>query len=311
MSDVRIPSPNEGATIEELVDLMYRYKKELEFILMNLDGNNVPIINSLVEDIDGNFTNITQNAEEISLVAGDVSGNTASIVINSDAITSIVSDVSGNASSITQNADAITSIVSDVLGNAASIVVNSNAITSVVSDVNDNASSITQNADNINLRVEKTDYDGNTIASLINQSATTIDISANKINLNGVTTMNGLTNVNDDLILGDGSDSKISFRYYSNEAGYIKGGSYGVEIGCASAGDPVRIKNPIILSGNLLMEGEDIQCDDISCDDISCDGLRVDNELVYFGVRDGDSLNFKNSSGSSVGGINFSTGVIY
>ena len=269
MSDVRIPSPNEGATTEELVDLMYRYKKELEFILMNLDAKNVPMINSLIEDIDGNFTNITQNAEEISLVAGDVSGNTASIVVNSDAITSIVSDVSGNASSITQNAD------------------------------------------NINLRVEKTDYDGNTIASLINQTATTIDISANKINLNGVTTMNGLTNVNDDLILGDGSDSRISFRYYSNEAGYIKGGSYGVEIGCASSTDPVKIQNKLILSGSLLMSGEDIDCDDIDCDDISCDGLRVDNELVYFGVRDGDSLNFKNSSGSSVGGINFSTGVIY
>jgi len=294
MSDVRIPSPNEGATTEELVDLMYRYKKELEFILMNLDGDNVPIINSLIEDIDGNFTNITQNAEEISLVAGDVSGNTASIVVNSDAITSIVSDVSGNASSITQNASAITSIVSDVSGNA---------------------SSITQNADNINLRVEKTDYDGNTIASLINQTATTIDISANKINLNGVVTMSGLANMNNDIYLGTGVDTfnQIVFNSFSSNKIRV----VGAEMEFYS--DLFQFFGNIVSSG--LLTGAircddigcgDIGCDDIDCDDISCDGLTRNNNLTTYGVKTAtDTIDFYTSAGTHIGGINFASGAIW
>lgn len=46
-------------------------------------------------------------------------------------------------------------------------------------------SSITQNANNIALKVSKTDYTGNTIASLINQTATTIKLQAERIDLVG------------------------------------------------------------------------------------------------------------------------------
>jgi len=139
--------------------------------------------------------------------------------------------------------------------------------------------------------------------------------------------MNGLTNVNDDLILGDGSNSRISFRYYSNEAGYIKGGSYGVEIGCASSTDPVKIQNKLILSGSLLMSGEyidcgDIYCDDISCDDIECDDITCDaiscykltrnNDLTTYGVKTAPStIDFYTNGGTHIGGINFSSGATW
>ncbi len=61
-------------------------------------------------------------------------------------------------------------------------------------------STITQTATQIATRVATTDYNGNTIASLINQTATTIAITADKINLNGAVTANNYFK-----ILADGS----------------------------------------------------------------------------------------------------------
>jgi len=259
---------------------------------LDISDNNV--ITSIASDISGNVSLIQQNSTEIGIVVGDVSGNTASIVVNSDAITSIVSDVSGNASSITQNASAITSIVSDVSGNA---------------------SSITQNADNINLRVEKTDYDGNTIASLINQTATTIDISANKINLNGVVTMSGLANMNNDIYLGTGVDTfnQIVFNSFSSNKIRV----VGAEMEFYS--DLFQFFGNIVSSG--LLTGAircddigcgDIGCDDIDCDDISCDGLTRNNNLTTYGVKTAtDTIDFYTSAGTHIGGINFASGAIW
>lgn len=57
-------------------------------------------------------------------------------------------------------------------------------------------SSITQQAGQILSKVEKTDYTGNAVASLINQTATTIKLQASKIELDGdVSIVNGFTKI--------------------------------------------------------------------------------------------------------------------
>lgn len=53
--------------------------------------------------------------------------------------------------------------------------------------------SITVQAGQISSKVAQTDYNGNTIASLINQSATTISINASKIDMNGYVTFSSLS----------------------------------------------------------------------------------------------------------------------
>ena len=58
--------------------------------------------------------------------------------------------------------------------------------------ITDNTAAITTNAANIALKVSSSDYNGNTIASLINQDATTITINASKINLAGYVTATDL-----------------------------------------------------------------------------------------------------------------------
>lgn len=66
-----------------------------------------------------------------------------------------------------------------------------------------NYSTITQTATQIATRVATTDYNGNTIASLINQTSTTIQISASKINLTGFVTITNLSTAGQTTINGD------------------------------------------------------------------------------------------------------------
>lgn len=95
-------------------------------------------------------------------------------------------------------------------------------------------SSITQNANNIALKVSQTDYNGNTIASLINQSATTIDIQASKINLTGAVSFYDLDSSTQNTINSKVSSSSLGNLAYDDlvsqsqldstiiQGGYIK-----------------------------------------------------------------------------------------
>lgn len=99
-------------------------------------------------------------------------------------IGSLTTRVSTAESSITQQANQIASKVSTTTYNA--------DINGLKTRMSTAESSITQNANNIASKVSTTDYNGNTIASLINQSATTIKLSASKIDLSGYVTVSAL-----------------------------------------------------------------------------------------------------------------------
>ena len=72
-------------------------------------------------------------------------------------------------------------------------------------------SAIVQNADNISLKVSQTDYNGQTVASLINQSPDEIKIQANHVQINGATTfVSGGTTSTLGGYLSDNYDSKGS-----------------------------------------------------------------------------------------------------
>jgi len=81
--------------------------------------------------------------------------------------------------------------------------------------------SIKVNQDNIELKVSKTDYNGKTIASLINQTEDSIQIDANKINLNGYVTMTDLSTKGKTSIVGDNITTGLikSKNYVANTSG--------------------------------------------------------------------------------------------
>lgn len=176
---------------------------------------------------------ITVNADQIQLMAsktyvdGIKANLEASITVNADAIAlkasqselnSLGDRVTTAESTLTIQADAIATKVSTTdlnttLTNYSTITQTSTAISTYVGanvytkdEINTTLgsySTITQTAASIATRVATTDYNGNTIASLINQTATTIAISASKINLTGYVTMTNLETAGQTTINGD------------------------------------------------------------------------------------------------------------
>lgn len=97
-----------------------------------------------------------------------------------------------------------------------SLVLQANEIASKVSQSTHNAlanrvasaeSSIVQQANEIASKVSQTDYNGNTIASLINQTADQVTIQANRIKLEGLVTAN-----NNFKVLPDGSIEAVNAK---------------------------------------------------------------------------------------------------
>jgi len=65
-------------------------------------------------------------------------------------------------------------------------------------------------SNNIALKVSETDYNGNTIASLINQTATVVDIQASKINLVGAVTFSNFDNSLQNTVNGKTDSSDVT-----------------------------------------------------------------------------------------------------
>lgn len=166
---------NNSSLISQTADTI---RSEVSAEITRLDGI-VDTVNS----------SIAQTASEINLrvdgMETDVSGiinrlSTAELKITDSAIVSAVRTSTG--------------YINDLANKA-----NTSAIDSLNTRLIYAESSITQNANNIASRVSQSDYNGNIITSLINQSATTITLSASKIDLNGITSVNSELNIGNSL----------------------------------------------------------------------------------------------------------------
>lgn len=131
-------------------------------------------------------------------------------------------DINENHTMIIQTAEDITLLAADVSGNTSAINIQANQISSIVSTVNGQSSAITQLSNEISLKVS-----ANGIISAINLSPEVISISADKINLNGITNMNGLANVSQYLNIGTAIDNTSFMRLWGNsgEARFTLSGS--------------------------------------------------------------------------------------
>lgn len=106
-----------------------------------------------------------------------------------------------------------------------------------------NESELVQQANLIATKVSQTDFNGNTISSLINQTATTIKIQAQKIQLEGLVTAN-----NNFKVLLDGSIEAVNGKFSGN----INGGTIniGSRFSVDSSGNLVA--SNAVLSGSIV-----------------------------------------------------------
>lgn len=209
-----------------------------------------------VADVEnGLYGTISLTASEIRSEVADVkSGLSSQITQTADSIrmevNSEIKRVDGRIdtanSSITQTASSIRSEVATSVSTLDGKITSANssitqlsnridlkAETTVVSNLGSRVNSVEFNLDSANAeisqKVSQTNYNGNTIASLINQTATTIDIQASKINLTGAVTV--LSDISGKL--GNITTGNIDI-YESAKIGaglYLRGGAGGLFTG--------------------------------------------------------------------------------
>ena len=208
---------------EAILDILQRYRKELNFYLMNLDLDNMPAVAESIDwihqDIDGVKITVGNNAGDIAalnITAGQIQSSVADLntytneqiaLIDGEIIT-INTTISDQYSSITQRADAIEADVGNVVTSVSTLgtTVTQNhtnitqraasiesTVSSITSDINDldgdvalAYSQISQLATDITAKVtigEVTNY------LSINQAG--VQINASNIDLTGVTTIYG------------------------------------------------------------------------------------------------------------------------
>lgn len=235
--DFQISSESNKQELEQILDTLTKYRKELNFLLMNLDSDNMPTIAGYIDDANGNISSIQQTidginitvanalgdistlevqADSISAIVANQAGDISSLVLRADGLETLISNNAGDISTLTQtaqgiqtqvsnNAEGISTVVQTAQGIQTQVTNNAGQITSVIQTANaiqstvaDHEtkfgsvySTITQLSTLISSKVSWTDYNGAEIVSLIEQSPSSIKLSANRIDLLGITTIYG------------------------------------------------------------------------------------------------------------------------
>jgi chromosome segregation ATPase len=226
--------------------------EDLRARLMQLQGKITSTISNVEElgtEVSEYQSQITQTLEEISLEVfaidsvtgvkhsriGDLSVRADSIELSLKEVVEAAEGTSQKISTIELTIDSITSTVADmestvggISGEISTIDQKADQIAisvgKVDSRVGDAEASIYAQSEAIQSKVSKTDFTGNAIASVINQSATTITLMASRIDLVGI------TNVYQALQIGanayDGNVKSIVFngeaRINSRSAGNLE-----------------------------------------------------------------------------------------
>jgi hypothetical protein len=198
-----------------------KYDKETGALVIAGNGNALDISsNTTISGINSTLTtygtSITANANAIALKASQSDLNTLTGRVTT-AEASIV--VNANAIALKASQSDLNTLTGRVTTAEASIVVNANAIALKASQtgldtltgrVTTAESNITVNANNIALKVSTTDYTGATIASKLNLTSHSINMSALNIDLTGIVTFSSFDTTTANTINGKTNSSDVT-----------------------------------------------------------------------------------------------------
>lgn len=211
----------QGAEIRELIDSLEKQRKELMFILENLDTDNVngfdgSVINA--GQINGQYLNInsdttfedgydpnglrTEMNTQFTVIDGQIQSKVATTTFNllgtrvsstEAQVTVMVGQINLKASSASVSALESRTNTAELNINGLNASINLKAEATTVNALGTRVNSAEININGLNSsissKVSQTDYNGNTIVSMINQTPSFIEINAAKINLIGAVTV--------------------------------------------------------------------------------------------------------------------------
>lgn len=200
MPSFNLPKPNTyglpsiDSKLKSLEDTTIRLVKEINYLLMHLDQENVPVLGEFMQSTDGRFSEITQSVDDITLRVGNAEGNISQLNLDVDGINASVSNIQGDVSQLNISIDGINASVSNLEGDVGQLNINVDNINASVSNLEGDFASMEIDVDNISLTVaDKVGY--NEVISSINLSPEAIVLDANRIDMNGIVRVNQYLNI--------------------------------------------------------------------------------------------------------------------
>ena len=129
---------NLPATVKKLHDYTVSLTEMLRFVLMNLDEDNVPELGNLsgiVEDAQGNLSQIQQTAEGILTRVENAEGDLSTVLQTADQLTTRVQNAEGDISMLTQDAEGLAARIYSAEIGMTSIIANANGRRGLVGQI--------------------------------------------------------------------------------------------------------------------------------------------------------------------------------
>ena len=149
-------------TVRRLYSFCQELQETLQFVLSNLDGDNIEgyheIFNRL-EGADGSISTLKQTADEISAQVRNGSQALGELSVRADQISARVQDAEKGVSELKITANSISQRVGDHDGNISSLQQTASGLTSRVSSAEGNLSSLQQTASGLASRVSSAEGD--------------------------------------------------------------------------------------------------------------------------------------------------------
>jgi len=159
---------------------------------------------SVIKDANGNISAIQQTATSISTSVKNAIGDLSIIQQTASSISSNVSNARSDLSTIKQTATTISTSVTNARSDLSRIEQTATKISSSVTDfVEGYSSTITQTANRIALIVNANGIRPAEIVASINKSGSSVKISANKVDIDGLVTFSDLETNSKTVINGD------------------------------------------------------------------------------------------------------------
>ena len=145
-----------------------------------------------VKDAEGNISEISQNADQISARLSDAEGNISSLTLTSQLNSSRLSDAEGNISSLTQTATSLSSRISNTEGDVSNLTQTTNSLTSRISNTEGEVSSLSQTVGSFSSRISNAEGEVSSLSQTVGSFSSRISNAEGSIS-NLTQTANSLT----------------------------------------------------------------------------------------------------------------------
>lgn len=139
-------------TVKDLRNYTVGLTDQLQYLLANLDEDNIPELEAIkkrLTDTEGNVTNLDLSANGLKLTVQDHENRLASLSVTVGGIETSVSDMDGNLSQLTQTVNGIGTRVTDAEGNISTLQQTAGGLSTRVADAEGNITDLQQTSEGL------------------------------------------------------------------------------------------------------------------------------------------------------------------